>query len=228
MRTVAKMMGYPLKIVFLPESHLEKVDGVLIPGGPDIDPRLYLDSVTPELRAYTEKNMSLAELTEEGRIRDSFEIEVLRRYMKDDQFKDLPLLGVCRGMQMMTVAQGLPLYLDIKTELKIPNRRFVTDEVQVEEGPSLMDSLYGHERVYGFKMHHQGLRMSYFHEQRENYPGVKITATSHDGKIAEAIEFTDRPALGVQYHPEKSYFKTAYPVFEWFFTKACEYKNTQR
>lgn len=53
-----------------------------------------------------------------------------------------------------------------------------------------------------------------------------MSAYSNKGLIAEAIEYVDRTALGVQYHPELSFSTAAFPVFKWFLTKACEYKTS--
>ena len=91
-----------------------------------------------------------------------------------------------------------------------------------------MSKLFDDGSIKGFKMHHQGIRMDYYEENRHDYPLTKVTAISHGGKIAEAIEYTHRPALGVQYHPEKSFTYAARPVFEWFFEKACEYKMSRK
>lgn len=226
----ALALKYPIRIVDLRYSKetIESVDGILVPGGEDIDPKYYLDSVTPELREYTLKNLDLVSFTSSGVKRDAFEYSVVKRYSSEEQFSRLPLLGVCRGMQMMTVAQGLPLYLDIKTELGIKNRKFLFDTIKVPKGDSLMRSIYGSMHFRGFKQHHQGLRVPYYLEHKDEYPQVRVTAYSNHNQIAEALEYTHRPALGVQYHPEKSLFRTSGPVIKWFLKKACEYKNSMK
>lgn len=225
----ARAMGYPVRVVDLRDlgtlsEALEKVDGVVIPGGADIDPVLYTDKVTPELRAYTENNLHLVVFTDEGKIRDPYEYAFVKKYLEDDTLASLPLLGICRGMQMMTVGQGIPLYLDIKTELGIKNRRYLFDRISVEKGTNL-DTVYKNDSFRAFKLHHQGLRVPYFLEHASNYPDVRLSAISHGGKIAEGIEFLSRPALGVQYHPEKSFTNAAAPIFRWLLTKSCERKN---
>jgi len=128
---------------------------------------------------------------------------------------------------MGSVAQGIPLYLDIKTELKIRNRRNLFDRINVsaEYKDSLVSSLYGRKKIRGFKQHHQGIRMPYYLEHQADYPLTRVTATSNNGMIAEALEYVHRPALGVQYHPEKSFTKTSFPIYKWFLSKAYEYKN---
>lgn len=204
------------------------VDALLIPGGADIDPKYYLESVTPELAEYTKKNLHLVKWSKEGERRDPFEYALVKTYSEDEAFKDKPLLGICRGFQMMTVAQGIPLYLDIKTELGIRNRKNLFDRVLITEKNSLMDQLYSQESLKGFKAHHQGLRVSYYEAHEDEYPNVRVTAHSNLGKIAEALEYTHRPALGVQYHPEKSFTATSAPVLRWFLTKACESKISRK
>lgn len=225
-------MGYSTKIVNLrSEPDVKKamasVDAVLVPGGADIDPKYYLESVSPELQEYTKQNLNLVKWTKEGKTRDPYEYSLIKTYSEDETFKNLPMLGVCRGLQMMSVAQGIPLYLDIKTELGIKNRIRKFDRISPEVN-SLIQSLYTSHSFKGFKLHHQGIRVPYYEENQSKYPMTKVTAYSNNRKIAEAIEYTHRPALGVQYHPERSFSGTSVPVFRWFLTKACEYKTGKK
>lgn len=129
---------------------------------------------------------------------------------------------------MMSVAKGIPLYLDIKTELGIPNRIWKLDRINLEEGESLMSSLYGDRKFSGFQLHHQGIRVDYYQSHQNSYSNVRVSSYSNQGLIAESIEYTNQPALGVQYHPEKSLPETAAPVFNWFLTQACEHKNSSK
>lgn len=227
LKMVAWKLGYSLNVTNLSKDKsvkesLSKMDGVLIPGGADIDPKYYMDKVSPELQKYTQDNLRLVNFSREGERRDPFEYELVKSYSEDDSFKTLPMLGICRGFQMMSVAQGLPLYLDIKTELGIKNRRNLFDRIE-SDPDSLMSSLYS-GTFKGFKLHHQGIRVPYFLQHQSEYPQVRVTAFSNNRKIAEAIEYKHRPALGVQFHPEKSFSRASTPVFKWFLTKACEHK----
>lgn len=223
-------LGHSIKVINLQEmdheTALSLTDAVLLPGGADINPEFYLPKVNSELKAHTEKNLSLVKFTEEGKSRDDFEHKLVKLYSSDEKFKDLPMLGICRGLQMMAVAEGIPLYLDLQNELGISNRVNRFDRIERRPG-SLMSKIYS-EDVKAFKIHHQGIRVPYFNENQNQYPNVKLTAFSHDNKIAEAIEYVHRPALGVQFHPERSFSEASTPVFKWFLTQACEYKNSRK
>ena len=227
-------MGYSTKIITLHNAPdmkkaMSSVDAILLPGGADIDPKYYMEEVTPELKDYTLKNLNLVEFTNEGKKRDPFEYELVKTYSSDDDFKDIPMLGICRGLQMMSVVQGIPLYLDIKTELGIKNRINRFDRISLlNDTDSLIQDLYQRKSFKGFKLHHQGIRVPYYEENLAKYPNTRVTAYSNNRKIAEAIEYTHRPALGVQYHPEKSFSGTSVPVFRWLLTKACEYKTSRK
>lgn len=227
-------IGYPTKIVSLNDKldikdSLKSVDAVLLPGGADIDPKYYLNDISSELRSYTEKNLNLVKFSKEGRERDPFEYAVVKLYSSDKDFQSLPLLGICRGMQMMSVAQGIPLYLDIKTELGIKNRMYKFDRVEVtSKSDSLLGSIYSREKFKGFKLHHQGIRVPYYLKNQNRYPKTRVTSYSNNRKIAESIEYTHRPALGVQFHPERSFPGTSHPIFKWFLTKACEHKTSMK
>ena len=232
LKLVGAKLGYELDFIDLSEQQnvsevLSQVDSVVIPGGADINPKFYLKDVTPELRDYTQNNLHLVKFTDEGKKRDLFEYTLLKRFLnKTETYQKLPILGICRGMQMMSVAQGLPLYLDIATELGIPNRRYKFDHVDITDKESLMNTLYGEKNFQGFEMHHQGIRVDYYETHKNNFPNVKVSSFSNDGKVAESIEYKEMTALGVQYHPEKSLPKAAYPIFKWLLTKACEYKTS--
>lgn len=234
LKSVGATLGYRVKFRNLSfhkdvTESLSTVDSVLIPGGADINPKFYLKNVTSELREYTQNNLHLVKFTDEGKRRDLFEYTLLKMFLKfESQYKKLPLLGICRGMQMMSVAQGIPLYLDIKTELGIPNRQYKFDRVSVTEEESLMRTLYGDGNFLGLELHHQGIRVDYYEARKNEFPNVKVSSFSNDGLVAESIEYKDMTALGVQYHPEKSFPGTAHPVFKWLLTKACEYKTTYK
>jgi gamma-glutamyl-gamma-aminobutyrate hydrolase PuuD len=231
LNSVARHLGYRIQIHDLREaanieSALASMDGVLLPGGADIDPKFYLDQITPELRQYTEANLHLVNFSQEGRDRDPFEYGIVKRYSSNSEYENLPMLGICRGMQMMSVAQGIPLFLDIKTEVGIKNRMNRFDRIHfTDDSSNIMTKVHLNSSVRGFKLHHQGIRVDYYLKHQEVWPQVKVTSWSNGGRIAESLEYKHRPALGVQYHPERSLTGAAAPVFRWFLEKSCEYKN---
>lgn len=201
------------------------IDALIMPGGVDIHPKYYMNEVDHTLRDYIQENLHLAKLTKDGERRDPFEFKLAKEYFEDESWKETPFLGICRGMQMMTVAHKVPLYLDIKTEIGIRNRRWVLDRVHAKAG-SMISQVRKKRRFLGVKNHHQGLRVPYYHLNQARFPNLKVTAHSNQGLIAEAIEFKNRPhALGVQYHPEYTFGKTRRSHFKWLLTKACELKK---
>lgn len=223
LKRVSKLTGIPITIVDMskrPDLTLSDVDGIVIPGGADIDPKYYLPYVEEELRDYTRNLDHLVEYSDEGRRRDPFEYNVLKNYFKDEKFKNLPILGICRGMQMLAVSQGIPLYVDIKTELGIRNRRYLYDRIFVEEENSLMKELFPAMTFLGFEQHHQGIRVDYYLKNQTRWPNVRVTSYSNNDTIAESMEFTDRPVLGVQFHPEKDFGFERGNIFGWLLKKA--------
>ncbi len=223
----ARMLGYQVRFSDMrgksPAKALREVDALLVPGGADINPSYYAkEDLPPEILALVERHRRHYESTREGARRDPFEYGVYRAYFGQPEFATLPALGICRGMQMMAVAKGIPLVLDIKAETGIDNRRKRFDDFDVARGDNLMSKIFPEGEERGYKNHHQNPRMDYLTAYPARHPDVKITATSQGGKILEAMELTDRPALGVQFHPELSFPAVKHRIFSWLLTSACE------
>jgi putative glutamine amidotransferase len=169
-----------------PTDVLDLVDGLLVTGAAgDLDPDRYGDS---ERHAETHPVVGL---------RDDFELALVR----GAEARDLPLLGICRGMQVVNVAHGgsleqhLPDVVGHERHAERPGE-FGRHEVRLEPG-SLAARAVGHERTEVRGFHHQGVR--------ELGEGLRATAWSAlpDG-IVEAVERPDRRfALGVLWHPEE-------------------------
>jgi gamma-glutamyl-gamma-aminobutyrate hydrolase PuuD len=228
LKTTALMRGIKLKLnVLQPKdfevSSLQGYDAFIIPGGADIDPDYYTQNLSSSWQSYYRAHRNLVEFTEEGKFRDPLEMKFLENYFSAEELKEKPLLGVCRGMQLMSASQGLPLYLDIKTELGIKNRRHLFDYIY-PVNDSLMDELF-YKNIYGYELHHQGIRVDYYDHYSSQFPQLKITAYSNKNLIAEAIEFNNRPALGVQFHPEFSSPYVKKKVFGWLLDTACKNKE---
>lgn len=170
---------------------LEKVDGLLLTGsGPDLAPSLY-----GERRRYKFRVMS--------RRRADFELDAARMAAASD----LPLLGICGGMQAMNVAFGGSLIQDIDGELDSPllhQQKAPATELShaVEVAPrSLLRRLLGQARIRVNSSHHQSVKRV--------APSFVPSAVASDGVI-EAIESPKhRFLLGVQWHPEFLYDRYA-------------------
>jgi putative glutamine amidotransferase len=160
---------------------LDVVDGLILAGGRDIDPATYgaaREAATDEPHA----------------LRDEFEIALARRAME----RDIPLLGVCRGMQLMNIARGGTLVQDLPAHLG--HRRsigtFDGNDHPVRLAPgSLAARAAGEEHHGTLSHHHQGI-------ERVG-DGLTVSGWSDDDDLPEALEDPElRFALGVQWHPE--------------------------
>ena len=228
LKKAASRIGH--KVVMLdmskeyPTINWQNYDAVIVPGGADINPSYYLDYVEDDLKEYTKSLDHLVKYSEEGRRRDPIEFSIIKEYFSREDLKDIPVLGVCRGMQLLAVSQGIPLYVDIKTELGIRNRRYLFDRIFTGEKDSLMMELFPYS-FWAFKRHHQGIRVDYYQKNIKRWPQLKLTAFSNRDLIAEAIEFKERPVLGVQFHPENDFGFESARIFNWLLSYAIHEDN---
>jgi putative glutamine amidotransferase len=160
------------------EPRIEGLDGLLLSGGGDIDPVLFGRARHPKTG-----NVDAA--------RDEFELCLTREAMASG----LPVLGICRGAQVLGVAFGGNLTQDIPD--LVPNARQHSDnshEVRV-----VVDSLLG--RILGSER----LEVNSFHHQANGIPGGELRAVAwSDDNVIEAIEAPEPGfVLGVQWHPER-------------------------
>lgn len=187
---VRKAGGIPVLLPLLldkaeMEAALARVDGVVIPGGGDVEPHRY-NGIQHE---------SLGGLDP---VRDEFEINLIRYAVEQEK----PFLAICRGMQVFNVAMGGTLWEDVLSMMPAslkhdyyPHqpRNLVPHAVAVEPDSCLAYYLQA-SQVNVNSLHHQGVR--------ELADGVRATAVAPDGLI-EAIEVPGHPyAIGVQWHPE--------------------------
>jgi putative glutamine amidotransferase len=162
------------------------VDAVLLTGGGDIHPDFY---GRPDLK---DKARDI------NRERDEFEFDVIHRALNSD----LPILGVCRGMQVVNVALGGSLYVDLKTsgfnDHSTPVQGGLKHDIAIEPN-SLLSGLAGGLKQEVNSYHHQAV-----HKLGK---GLMPAAESTDGVI-EAAEWSSKEGMSflllVQWHPERS------------------------
>lgn len=162
-------------------------DGILFTGGEDVDPELYGERTKYE-------NVKV------NRARDDFEMALLDGAIKSS----LPILAICRGIQMVNVKFGGTLYQDLKSDTTLEldhrqqgSRSEPTHSVTVTEPDSLLHTVFtGMCRVNS--LHHQAIK--------HLGHGLKVAAHSEDG-LDEAVELAaDYPFfLAVQWHPEEMF-----------------------
>lgn len=178
---------------------LEGIDGLVFTGGADYNPLWYGEQPEKELHTINST-------------RDLPELLLTRLAFN----RQIPILGICRGVQTMAIALGGNLVQDLKTPLKHSQdapRSEATHSVTITEGSTLY-ALYGQETFVN-SFHHQAVKDCGSH--------LHVVATAPDGVI-EAVESTEQKALmGVQWHPEWMGGE-GLKLFEWLTQRSREFK----
>lgn len=188
-----------------------RLDGIILIGGADIHPSYYNEE-------------PIEQLGEVDSLRDVYDIALIRLAAH----RKVPMLGICRGEQLINVAFGGTLYQDIPTQhpdttvqhnQKEPSS-VATHTVCLLPG-SVMEQITGRVQLYTNTHHHQAVK--------DVAPGFRITAWATDS-IPEAIESTDgRPIWGVQFHPEALTVAgdtISARFFRFLVEKAVKYRST--
>jgi putative glutamine amidotransferase len=165
---------------------LDRLDGILFPGGADLAPAQYGEDPIPGLNVVEAA-------------RDHTELRLARWAFE----RDLPTLGICRGQQLLNVALGGTLHQDLRVQGVTDTdhsdadgraRSALVHRVRIEPG-SRLAGLVGSTEVEVNSLHHQGLKRV--------APGLQVVGCSEDGVI-EAVEARDsRFLVAVQWHPEE-------------------------
>lgn len=181
--------GLPFLLPYIKDEEdllqvVDKIDGLYLAGGNDVDPHYFSEDPHEKLK-------------EVNPTRDAFELSLLTHMLTLDK----PILGVCKGMQMINVALGGDLYQDIRTQAKKEVMQHIqkasinypSHTIYIEQDTMLADmTKKTHIKVNSH--HHQAVR--------NLGKNLLISAQTNDG-IIEAIESTShRFVLGVQWHPE--------------------------
>lgn len=193
------------------DQYVKQLDGLLLTGGWDLDPTYYGQ----------EPLLGLGDIAPS---RDEAEIAITKAFLKAGK----PILGICRGHQVLAVVLGCSLYQDLDRQCenilnhhpKIPRNRPM-HSIQIKEG-SILHQIYGQTTAQVNSMHHQAVS--------ELGESVLVTATSQDGVI-EAIESKRYPnVLGVQFHPEcmAEENEQAQQIFNWLVMQSRMVKEREQ
>jgi len=190
---------------------VEAVDALLLTGGGDI--------ASLEFGAEPHPNVKLIDS-----VRDRMEIEAVHVAVK----REMPILGICHGIQILNVALGGDLVQDIPTQIKGAIRHWSSDLLPClshtinVEARSLLASLIGAGKVAVNSRHHQAVG--------KLGKRLRVVAEAPDGVI-EAIQADNgRPVLGVQFHPEEAAgeYPRFRPIFDWLVAQARRYRRLKR
>ncbi|MBS0656372.1 MAG: gamma-glutamyl-gamma-aminobutyrate hydrolase family protein [Verrucomicrobia bacterium] len=188
-RSVLKAGGIPLLLPIVPDfdvmqQQIDAVDAVVISGGQDVDPQHYAEEACTWLGATCPE-------------RDAYELKVVKYVVQQKK----PLLGICRGQQLINVAFGGSLYQDIAQQFssnalshsQIHERHEVSHAVELKEDSWLFE-VYKKRTIDTNSFHHQAVKAL--------APGFRVSCCSPDGVI-EGIEKVEGSFVcGVQWHPE--------------------------
>jgi putative glutamine amidotransferase len=164
------------------DALLDRVDGLLFSGGPDLDPAVYGQAPHPELGPDLD------------RISDEYELALLRGAAE----RDLPMLGICRGMQALNVARGGTLHQHLPDITALDHLQghepFAPAHAAVVEPGTLLHDLTGASALAVNSFHHQAADVV--------GTGLEVSARASDGTVEALWDPGARFCLGIQWHAE--------------------------
>ena len=176
--SIRRAGGEPILLYYnQPAPDLSTLDGILFSGGVDIEPALYGCDKEPEC----------------GEIqpwRDAYELPLCRAAVE----ADLPVMGICRGAQVINVALGGTLIQHLPKWTPIKHDAGATHAVKLY-GPSLVRKIAGTDHAIVNSFHHQAAA--------QPAPGLAVTAVSEGGTVEALEDPTKRFLLATQWHPER-------------------------
>lgn len=187
---------------------LSVIDGIVLTGGGDIHPSYFGEKPVDELGSVDS-------------VRDIYDIHLIKMGAQHN----IPMLGICRGEQLINVAFGGTLYQDLPSQYAgdtLLQHRNASHNVSFESD-SWIANITGSENLVTNSVHHQAVK--------DVAPGFKATGWSDDGVI-EVIENIDGyPIWGVQFHPERMFSidndSTAAKIFHFFVKKASTFQHAK-
>lgn len=203
------------------KQFVSKVDGILMAGGPDVDPSMYGEDPIPQIGPFNDT------------------LDIFQKLVLDEAvLQKLPIFGICRGIQIMNVYFGGTLIQDIKTQIKDINNSNDTKygikhaqtglryphshSINIEKD-TLLYRLFGNkESVRVNSLHHQAIK--------DLAKCFKVNARANDGVI-EAVEKIDDPRIfAVQWHPEEATARGSddfLPLFRYLVEKSSEFAKNR-
>jgi putative glutamine amidotransferase len=180
------------------EETLDALDAVVFTGGSDLDPEFYGEKAHAETVGVV-------------RLRDEAELALLRAALD----RDMPVLGICRGIQVLNVGLGGDLDQHLEGHRHDPPGEFIDHDVVIEPNTRLAEMLG--DRTMVKSHHHQGIKTL--------APGLVESARADDG-LLEAVEAPDRRfTVGVLWHPEAGHDAR---LFETLVAEARTYREERR
>ena len=163
---------------------LKTLDGLLLPGGGDMDPAYYGEALDGSETRWMD------------RVRDELELNAVRAAVE----QDMPVLGICRGFQVLNVAYGGSLVQHVDYHRVGGGAAWAQHKVALAPGTKLSAILGGREQVVVNSRHHQAVSPGRL------APGLVASATTlPDDGVIEGIEaMAQRWVVGVQWHPERT------------------------
>lgn len=188
----------PVRISVRHSPGARPLAGLIIGGGNDIGPEHYGGDLDAKVKADPE--------------RDRLEMEWIRTALEDN----LPLLGICRGAQLINVVQGGTLHQDIRPLRKHTRNRpglLPTKQVRVEP-ESRLAAICGKTRIRVNSLHHQAIR--------DAGAGLRVVGRDLDGIVQAVESAAGRPVIGVQWHPEYLfYLPVQFALFRWLLRRTA-------
>lgn len=187
------------------EAMVDRLDGLVLSGGGDIDPELYGAELEPGCGTIE-------------RERDLWEMAILSAALD----RELPVFGICRGLQVLNVVRGGTLVQDVAPEAGDGHPRFdrprdeLAHPVLLEEG-TLGASVYG-PSIQVNSLHHQVVA--------EVGAGLVVSGRSPDATV-EALELPGHPVLAVQWHPEALRRTDPDPGMRWLVRQAAAFREAE-
>ena len=205
MDSILRAGGLPvlLPMTTAPDAIMDmasRLDGLFLAGGGDVDPARYGEK-------------QIEQCGEPDPLRDAFELKLTENVLA---IGEVPIFGVCRGIQVLNVALGGTLYQDIPVQTGVKEQHMQqppydepTHEIEVRDG-SLLRKILGTDRFMVNSTHHQAICRP--------APSLVVDATSPEGIIEAVHSAEDERIFGVQFHPEHFAYKSegAQALFNYF------------